>query len=146
MPYDPRLHGPQRIVGPGFHARVYAVVERVPAGSLTTYGDIAEALGMRRVARQVGFALAALPETRRDVPWHRVVQSQGSVANGRAEQVARLVAEGLQVAASGRVRDFARLRVPVDLLRISPTRPAAAAASRSARGTLSTAARRPRRP
>ena len=30
VPYDPDRHGPHRVVGPGFHGRVYSVVERVP--------------------------------------------------------------------------------------------------------------------
>ena len=54
------MTGEERIVGPGFHALVYGKVREVPAGKVTTYGDVAGALGSRRVARQVGFALAAL--------------------------------------------------------------------------------------
>ena len=60
MPYDPLRHGPKRIVGPGFHEQVYAIVKQVPKGFVTTYGDVGRQLGSSRVARHVGFALAGL--------------------------------------------------------------------------------------
>ena len=53
MPYDPELHGPERIVGPGFHEKVYRVVRKIPKGRVSTFGDVAAALGKRSVARQV---------------------------------------------------------------------------------------------
>lgn len=95
-----------RALGPGFHARVYALLRRVPAGRVTTYGDLAGWLGSRQVARQVGYALAAL--TTQDVPWHRVLNAQGRISPGREgplaeEQRARLIAEGVEISAEGRV-------------------------------------------
>ena len=78
-PYDPARHGPRRIVGPGFHEQVYALVRQVPEGSVTTYGDLAEALGSRGVARHVGYAMSAVPEGS-DVPWWRVVAAGGRVS------------------------------------------------------------------
>ncbi len=106
---------PARVVGPGFHARVYDLVGTVPLGSVTTYGDVASALGARSVARHVGFALAALPEDRDDVPWHRVVNGRGRVSfrgDGARSvtQIALLAREGVAVDAAGRVEDFARRR------------------------------------
>src|SRR5437762_14257581 len=53
-----------------FYERVYALVARVPAGCVTTYGDLALALGWPRHARLVGYALARCPD---DIPVHRVV-------------------------------------------------------------------------
>ncbi len=108
--------GEPRVVGPGFHAKVYEVVRRVPRGKVTTYGDVAGALGSRRVARQVGFALAALDlATVPPVPWHRVINGQGRLSYrgdvGRgSEQEVRLVAEGVRFDDQGRVIDFDRLR------------------------------------
>ncbi|NCG19896.1 MAG: cysteine methyltransferase [Rhodobacterales bacterium] len=67
-----------RAVGPGFHAKVFAMVKRVPPGRITTYGDVATALGSPRVARHVGWALASL--TDRDVPWHRVINAQARIS------------------------------------------------------------------
>lgn len=116
MPYDSSRHGPRRVVGPGFHDQVYAIVKDVPAGCVTTYGDVAAQLGLRSVARHVGFALAALEPGQADVPWHRVVNGQGRLsARGAAsscskEQRQRLVAEGVAVTTDGRVEDFRRVR------------------------------------
>lgn len=110
MPYDPEFHGPFRIVGPGFFERVYALVRRVPPGRVTTYGDVAAALGLRSIARKVGHALAALREGH-DVPWHRVVNAQGRIsrpeetAQGRAQR-RLLEMEGVRVDRSGRIIDF----------------------------------------
>ncbi|MHC4472812.1 MAG: MGMT family protein [Planctomycetota bacterium] len=110
------MSDPRRVVGPGFHARVYDIVMRVPFGSVSTYGDVAEALGSRTVARHVGNALAALPD-RSDVPWHRIVSSRGRLSfrsDGgiSPEQVIRLKAEGVDVDFAGRIQDFARVRWP----------------------------------
>ena len=115
MPYDPERHGPRRIVGPGFNQRVYDVVRNVPAGFVTTYGDVAAALGLRSAARQVGYALAALPEEDDDVPWHRVVNARGALSarsDGDAPslQAIRLESEGVGVTGSGRIDDFDAVR------------------------------------
>jgi alkylated DNA nucleotide flippase Atl1 len=113
--YDPARHGPRRVVGPGFNERVYAVLAGVPAGAVTTYGDVAARLGLRSAARQVGYALAALPDGRDDVPWHRVVNARGALArrsdgapSGRQRR--RLRADGVVVTRAGRVEAFARRR------------------------------------
>ena len=114
-PYDPERHGPRRIVGPGFFEQVYAKVATVPEGQVTTYGDVAAALGMRSVARKVGHALAGLPDDRPEVPWYRVVNAQGQIsrppetAAGR-RQVKHLRAEGISVSKAGRVENFLALR------------------------------------
>src|SRR5690606_15913073 len=92
-----------------------AVVKQVPAGCVTTYGDVGGVLGSPTVARQVGYALAALPVERVDVPWHRVINARGAISfrgdDGRgAEQQRRLEKEGIAFDETGRVRDFARRR------------------------------------
>lgn len=104
--------GEDRVVKPGFHRDVYTVVRRVPAGWVTTYGDVAAALGSPRVARQVGWALAALRDE--TVPWHRVINAKGSISfRGDSPrgvlQRAKLEAEGIVFDASGRV-DLPALR------------------------------------
>jgi methylated-DNA-protein-cysteine methyltransferase-like protein len=113
MPYDPSRHGPHRVVGPGFHARVHALVRTVPAGRVTTYGDVARALGHGNAARHVGFAMAALPRGS-DVPWWRVVAAGGRLtlasASSQREQARRLAAEGHTVR-NGRVLAFAVRRL-----------------------------------
>ncbi|MFZ9888578.1 MAG: MGMT family protein [Myxococcota bacterium] len=98
-----------------FPERVYALVMRVPAGEVTTYGDVAGALGAPRMARQVGFALAALSPGNVDVPWHRVINHRGCISfrgddHRGKEQRARLEAEGLRFDDAGRVIDFRQRR------------------------------------
>jgi methylated-DNA-protein-cysteine methyltransferase-like protein len=85
--------------------RVYALVRRIPPGRVTTYGRIARQAGC--TARTVGFAMAALPAGH-DVPWQRVINSQGKVSprrNGDGELVQRLLleAEGVRFDPRGRV-------------------------------------------
>lgn len=106
-----------RVVGPGFNGRVYAVVRTVPAGAVTTYGDVATVLGSPRVARHVGFALAALDDP--SVPWHRVINSRGrisfkgDVGRGRVQR-ALLEQEGVVFDDAERV-DLRSLRHVFDL-------------------------------
>lgn len=67
-----------------FNRLAYAIVRRIPAGRLMTYGQVAQLipcpanvdpLAYHRIrARWVGYALADCPA---DVPWHRVVNRQG---------------------------------------------------------------------
>ena len=94
---------------PSFPERVYAVVQTVPEGWVTTYGDVAAALGSPRAARRVGWALAALRDSPRaeSVPWQRVINAQGRIsARGdvfrAAEQQSRLEAEGVEFTTDGR--------------------------------------------
>ncbi len=101
-----------RVVTPGFHQRVYAVVRTVPAGFVTTYGDVASVLGSPNVARHVGWALAALKDD--DVPWHRVINARGRISfrgdTGRGQlQQQRLEDEGIVFSDTGRV-DLSRFR------------------------------------
>jgi methylated-DNA-protein-cysteine methyltransferase-like protein len=111
MPYDSERHGPVRVVGPGFHERVAELVRRIPKGSVTTYGDIAGALGFRAAARHVGFALAALPDGS-DVPWHRVVDRTGRIPgrDSASRQHELLQGEGHTFDERGRLRDFLEVR------------------------------------
>ncbi len=58
---------------------IYTVVRRVPRGRVATYGQIALLAGLKNHARQVGYALHALPHGS-NVPWHRVINAQGKVS------------------------------------------------------------------
>ena len=44
------------------YARIYAVVRRIPKGRVATYGQVAELADLGGHARQVGYALSALPD------------------------------------------------------------------------------------
>ncbi len=86
--------------------KIYAVIRRVPRGRVTTYGEVAALAGYPGHARQVGYALHALPAGSA-LPWHRVINSAGRLSlppeAGGAEQRLRLVAEGVMVQVGGRV-------------------------------------------
>ena len=82
--------------------RIWQIVKAIPPGKVATYGQIARLAGMPTHARLVGKVLGDLPAGTA-LPWHRVLNSQGKITNAnRAEQEARLQAEGL-VAISGRI-------------------------------------------
>jgi methylated-DNA-protein-cysteine methyltransferase-like protein len=95
------------------YARIYAVVRRIPAGRVATYGQVAELAGLAGHARQVGYALHALPSGTA-VPWQRVLNAQGSCSLRTAPgpeltQRLRLEAEGVRFDLRGRV-SLARFR------------------------------------
>ena len=81
----------------------------MPAGWVTTYGDVAIAARSPRAARQVGFALSRLSDEREtEVPWHRVINSKGYISlrgdTGRGiRQEQRLKEEGIPCSQSGRI-------------------------------------------
>jgi len=99
---------------PSFYEQVYAATREVPAGRVTTYGAVARCVtGRSSAARGVGWALHALRgAATEDVPWWRVINSQGRVST-RCEahpaliQRARLEAEGIRFGPDDRV-DLAR--------------------------------------
>lgn len=59
--------------------RIYAVVRRIPRGRVATYGQVAALAELPGHARQVGYALHALPDGS-SVPWHRVVNAKGEIS------------------------------------------------------------------
>ena len=77
---------------PSAYARqVLDVVDRIPAGRVLSYGDVAELMG-RGSPRTVG---AVMSGHGREVPWHRVVQASGRPAEPLLhEALALLAAEG----------------------------------------------------
>jgi methylated-DNA-protein-cysteine methyltransferase-like protein len=85
------------------YQRIYAEVRRIPRGRVSTYGGIARRLG-GCTARQVGYAMAALPDGSR-VPWHRVINHKGaiSIRDGADRQRMLLEAEGIRFNLRGRV-------------------------------------------
>jgi methylated-DNA-protein-cysteine methyltransferase related protein len=59
--------------------RIYAQVRKIPRGKVATYGQVASLAGLAGQARQVGYAMAALPSSSA-IPWHRVINAQGRVS------------------------------------------------------------------
>lgn len=68
--------------------RIIGRIRAIPKGFVRTYGDIDP-----RAPRLVGHVLATTGE---DLPWHRVVRSDGSVAVGR-RQLELLRREGVPI-------------------------------------------------
>ena len=76
--------------------RILDVVRTIPPGRTASYADVAElAIGSRRAARTVGWALPSCPA---DVPWWRVVRATGDLpgVSDRA-QMRLLRGEGITV-------------------------------------------------
>lgn len=85
--------------------QVRAVVASIPPGRVLGYGDVAELAGLRS-ARLVGRILA---EDSADLPWYRVLRSNGTTAEHlRHRQLELLRTEGV-LAAGNRV-DMRRYR------------------------------------
>ncbi len=57
---------------------VYRFVQRIPRGSVLTYGALAKALRLPGGARSAGRAMAATPSGK-GIPWHRVVGERGKI-------------------------------------------------------------------
>jgi methylated-DNA-protein-cysteine methyltransferase-like protein len=94
-------------------SKIWSVVRKIPRGRVATYGQIAELAGIAGHARQVGYALAALPQGS-SVPWHRVVNSFGEISarrGGDSHELQRklLEAEGVEFDHGGRL-DLRRYR------------------------------------
>ena len=64
-----------------YRERVYEIVRRIPAGRVMTYGQIAIFLGEGYTARTIGYVMHGADTE--DVPWQRVINSQGKCSTGR---------------------------------------------------------------
>ncbi len=87
------------------YQQIYQAVRQIPPGAVSTYGRIGQLCGC--TARTVGFAMAALPPGS-DVPWQRVINSQGKVSprqdgEGNLLQRDLLVVEGIRFDAAGKI-------------------------------------------
>lgn len=87
-------------MGPVF-SKVYEKVKQIPKGKVTTYGEIARAIGNPHMSRRVGYALHANPEPI-VIPCHRVVNRFGELSGafafgGKDVQSDLLKAEGVEV-------------------------------------------------
>ena len=102
-----------------FRQKVERLMALVPAGQVTTYGDLAGLAGHAYAARIVGgMAHTGNPE----LPWHRLVNRFGGLASGyhggRLAQAERLLAEGV-TCTNDIVDDFAARRWKPDLTKIT---------------------------
>lgn len=89
--------------------RIYDLVRQVPAGKVVSYGQVAKIVGGCS-ARMVGYAMSALKSSKsiNDVPWQRVINSQGKCSVfgdsiGNSLQMQYLQSEGIEFDVEGRV-------------------------------------------
>lgn len=100
-----------------FQKNVWRACARIPRGKISTYSEIAKALGKPGAARAVGNALNANPFSP-EVPCHRVVKSSGELggfAHGSNAKKKLLEKEGIKIA-SGRISDFEKRLVSASRL------------------------------
>ena len=96
-----------------FFQQVYAVARLIPKGRVTSYGAIAQYLGLKRSARMVGWAMNDAGRIRPNVPAHRVVNRNGLLTgkhhfSSPDEMEKRLEKEGVKVK-NDQVVDFKKL-------------------------------------
>jgi methylated-DNA-[protein]-cysteine S-methyltransferase len=91
---------------------VYDLLLKIPAGKVSTYGDLAKALGNPLASRQIGKILGRNPNPIK-VPCHRVVMSDGKVGGyfyGSDRKRELLEQEGISFT-DEIVKDFKKVRV-----------------------------------
>ena len=93
-----------------FDERCYALLRQIPRGRVSSYREIAHALGTRAY-RAVGNAMNRNPYSTDIYPCHRVVKSDGSIggyAYGSEAKIKRLTQEGIVVKA-GKIVNFEKI-------------------------------------
>lgn len=88
---------PLHLRGTNFQLKVWQAILRVPEGALTTYSEIAEAVGTPKAVRAVGSAVGDNPIAYL-IPCHRVLRKDGGIggyATGVARKQAMLSYEAL---------------------------------------------------
>jgi len=79
----------------GFFEKVYQVARQIPYGRVTSYGAIANYLGMPKSARMVGWAMNA-SKNDNSVPAHRVVNQNGLLTGKNHFEGTNLMAQLLE--------------------------------------------------
>ncbi|MBT4332600.1 MAG: MGMT family protein [Candidatus Cloacimonetes bacterium] len=83
-----------------FSKRVIEIILKVPVGKVATYGQIAQLAGNSKATRQISRILHS-SSAKYDLPWHRVINSQGRISmrsgDGFEMQKAILESEGVEV-------------------------------------------------
>ncbi|HIA92351.1 TPA: methylated-DNA--[protein]-cysteine S-methyltransferase [Candidatus Saccharibacteria bacterium] len=95
-----------------FKQKVISVVNQIPYGAVAAYSDVAALAGSPGAARVVG-QIAKYSSS--DAPWHRVVRSDGTLAEGFAwggakAQQRLLESEGVAFSPTGAIVGFESLR------------------------------------
>ena len=61
------------------YQKIWDKIAEIPYGSVATYGQIADLVGLPKHARMVGYALRNTPANLQ-IPWHRVINARGEPA------------------------------------------------------------------
>ena len=82
-----------------FREQVYMIVQRIPAGQVLTYGEVARRARHPRAARAVANLMAKNYDPA--IPCHRVIRSDGGLGGynrgGTTKKAALLAKEGYQI-------------------------------------------------
>jgi methylated-DNA-[protein]-cysteine S-methyltransferase len=94
---------------------VYKMLLKIPAGKVSTYGDIAKALGYPKAARLIGRILHENPNPV-VIPCHRIVHSNGDLggyAYGSTKKRKLLEKEGIKFSDNdyARLKEFQKCRI-----------------------------------
>ncbi len=94
-----------------FSERVVQIARSIPKGKVATYGQIARAAGGGNMASRsiTGILSKAYDRGVKNIPFHRIVYSDGRVwinDEYRKERMKLYKAEGIEVDARGRIKDF----------------------------------------
>ena len=94
---------------------VYAILSKIPPGKVSTYGDVARAVGHPKAARAIGRIMANNPNPIL-VPCHRVVKSNGEIGGfAFGEKMKREILENEGIKFNNRfVENFEEQRVTFD--------------------------------
>ena len=88
---------------------IYEVVRQIPAGSVATYGQIAQLANLAGKARVVGYALYRVDMKSLEIPWQRVVNAKGEISESPLRfgtdylQRSLLESEGIIFSESGKI-------------------------------------------
>jgi methylated-DNA-protein-cysteine methyltransferase-like protein len=104
----------QLFPGPTFSERVLKLALLIPKGRVTTYGAIARAAGAGPMASQSITAILgkAWDRGEKNIPFHRIVYAGGRVwidDAHRADRMKKYKAEGIDVDARGRIKNFQKI-------------------------------------
>jgi AraC family transcriptional regulator of adaptative response/methylated-DNA-[protein]-cysteine methyltransferase len=75
---QPGAPAPLALIGAPFQIKVWEALLRIPSGQVTTYGEIARAIGHPRAVRAVGTAVGRNPVSLL-IPCHRAIRASGGL-------------------------------------------------------------------
>jgi methylated-DNA-protein-cysteine methyltransferase-like protein len=72
-----------------YYEKIWRTAQLIPSGKVASYGQIADLAGLSGRARLVGKSLAYVPEGM-DLPWYRILRSDGKIAFPAGSQQAEM--------------------------------------------------------